>query len=92
MADVGRILENVGPDVVEQVVQRVLATETRHTDGHVTDGRRRDLKHLFSENKRGDFNVESSLKTILRIVSLLNQDPVIMHPHGPEPKILVVKS
>ena len=36
---VGRRLEDVGPDVVKQVHQRVLAAEAEHAQRHVLDGR-----------------------------------------------------
>ena len=43
LADVGRVLEDVGPDIVQQVIQRVLASEPGDADCHVGNGGGGDL-------------------------------------------------
>ena len=56
-------LEDVRPHAVEEMVERVLASEPEHTQGHVADGGRRDLamnKVTFHEGvfEKGNHRVD----------------------------------
>ena len=46
LTDVRRVLEDIRPDEIEKMVERIFTTETSDTDGHMTDCSGSNLKNI----------------------------------------------